>query len=43
MDLKRKSMGGGAVDSCHEGYGPTDGSCEYANVLLGSTACNKFF
>lgn len=43
MDLKRKSMGGCALDSCHEGYGPTDGSCEYATALLSSTACNKLF
>jgi hypothetical protein len=43
MDVKIKSMGLCALDSCHEGYGPTDGSCEYANVLLSSTACNKFF
>ena len=43
MDLKRKSMGGCVLDSCQEGYGATDGSCEYANVLLSSTACNEIF
>jgi len=36
-------MGGCALDSCQEGYGPTDGSCEYANVLLSSTTFNEIF
>jgi hypothetical protein len=28
MDLKRKSIGGCALDSCSSGYGPADGCYE---------------